>query len=147
MGSQASGELSDLSFFIRCEQSFILRDDICSRYNIKGYARCRDDLFLVAGQDLAADAAFQADWDRIYPHYKVRKWESSFFSVVFLDTVVFKGPLFPYGRLDTGVHFKATSLGVPLNFDSHHPRACVSSWPFAEVRRFFDDRFYVQRFS
>ena len=35
-----------------------------------------------------------------------------------------------------GVHFKPTSLGIPLSASSGHPRQCLHSWKYGEIRRF-----------
>ena len=49
MGLICSGEISDYVFYCLAESSFLLSDEIRSRYNIKTYLRFKDDLFLVLG--------------------------------------------------------------------------------------------------
>ena len=68
--------------------------------------------------------------------YRIREWEGSPFYCDFLDLTIFKGLNLVHHRLDTKVHFKPTSLGIPLNHDSAHPKHCLSSWVFSEVRRY-----------
>lgn len=64
----------------------------------------------------------------------------SFDSVTFLDIDLWTAEhVHSHDRTTVSIrykpHFKKTSLGVPLAFNSSHPWHVHASWPFAELRR------------
>ena len=135
-GTTFAGALADCCFWVLAERRFALLPSVRSRALIKHYSRFKDDIFVVAAPNLGW-LAFWLEFLARARFYKMQYDKVSQTEVTMLDLRVFKGERFSRcGRLDIGISFKPTSLGVPLSTSSAHSSACRRSWARAEVYRF-----------
>ena len=63
----------------------------------------------------------------------IDEWEASTVGLPFLDTFVYVDP--NTRKLQTRVHWKPSSLGVPLHYDSLHASHIHMAWIMSEIRR------------
>ena len=136
MGLNASGDIADCAFLCDRERSFILRKDIIKRYNIKLYARVKDDIFMILGES-PHRTKIARDWNIACPgsNFVIDKWEASMEGVEIVDLFVYRQHR-ASNRLSYHTHFKESSLGIPLNPSSAHNQNIIRSWPIGELDRF-----------
>jgi hypothetical protein len=138
-GDNYSGEIADSSFVSQLEQPFVLKPEVRRKYNLKYYARVRDDLFFILGRS-PFRRDFWKDWNqfarRIKSGYIIDEFEASMVSVTVVDLDIRKEP--GEKKLKWSIHWKPSSLGVPLSHLSNHFPMIHASWPRAEHRRIAD---------
>ena len=126
IGFVASGEVSDSFFLAVMERQYILKQEVRQKRHIKAYFRYRDDIFLIASGGNGNLGTLAKHWKHVAISYKspylIGGWVVSSESVVYLDTEVYQGPRWKTVRkLDSRIHTKLSSLGVPLSPLSSHP--------------------------
>ena len=136
MGLNASGDIADAAFVIDRERSFILQPHIIEKYAVKLHVRVKDDIFMIFGNS-PHRSRIARDWDAICSQsmFCIDKWEASMWGVEVVDLHVFRKEK-TSSRLPYKVHFKPSSLSVPLNPTSAHNPNILKSWPLAELDRY-----------
>ena len=136
MALNASGDIADCAFLCDRERSFILRKDIIRKYNIKLYARVKDDMFMILGES-PHRTRIARDWDIACPtsNFVIDKWEASMEEVEIVDLFVYRQHR-ASNRLSYCTHFKESSLGIPPNPSSVHNQNIINNWPLGELDRF-----------
>ena len=119
MGLICSGEVSDATFYEQCERHFMLNRNVQNLFQIKAYLRLKDDLLIIIGGTSESRKRCLHSFMRRCRSFKSLVESISNPSSVFLDSILFKGGSWGrIGRLDVGMHFKPTALGIPLSGSS-----------------------------
>ncbi|XP_075455132.1 uncharacterized protein LOC142494549 [Ascaphus truei] len=128
MGSNMAPSYANL-FMSQYEQTHILYDSPYAN-NIRTYMRYIDDLFLIWDGSEADLLQFLEYLNSIPSNIRFTLNYSNE-QIVFLDTVVYKGPT----RLLTKIHHKATDRNTLLLASSHHPDALKKGLPYSQFLR------------
>jgi len=114
MGMNCSGEISDATFYILCEQRWACSRRVQQHHQIYLYKRFEDDILIISGSPRLFGAYLNEMKRRARP-YRLQMDEYSEWSVRMLDLSISKGRRWhESGLLDVSIAFKETSLGVPL---------------------------------
>ena len=135
MGSHASGEIADAAFIAGVERK-LLRGNTLEQAGIKFYGRCKDDIFIIKQRGRGLPLI-----NRVFAHenrtgFKVKRWDVSSQTCEVLDAYFYKpDDVAVRRRLGARVHWKATSLGVPLSPSSAHNPSIHLAWKLGQIRR------------
>jgi hypothetical protein len=130
MGARHSSTVSDLAFYN------IVEKHVLGSPGITLYVRYRDDLLVVAENDMCANQFMKSLCARAAVCWRVTEDSRSLYKSMMLDVLLYKGPGFwESGFLDYAPYVKPTARAVPLCWTSAHPRHCHLSWPLSEIRR------------
>ena len=130
-----SGEVADACFLQQCENNFVLLPNVIRMFNIKLYARYKDDLLIILGAG-ERRTKFIDCWLRHCraSEFTLEKWEASQFSLDFFDLTVFK--VSGSDKLHYATKFKQSSSSIPLTQMSSHSTSIVRNWQRTEICRF-----------
>ena len=130
MGLKHSGETADAALYTVAERERAGDHNIQVQHEIVGFARFRDDVFVVGRNRSLLHKSIRQYFERAR-YFKMICESGSSHSAKFLEvTVSRKG-----SQLCAIPTWKPTALGVPLAEDSAHPKHVHESWPTAVVMR------------
>ena len=129
MGLQHSGDLCDLTFYMKAEKWF-MEDNVLEDFGVLLYQRYRDDIIIVY-TDRSGIYDFVRELKRRAGYFRLKVEAVSKQMVPFLESDVWIRD----GKLVLTPRFKPTALLRPLSHESVHPRHVHLSWPVQMVRR------------
>lgn len=135
-GHIASGEIADATFYAMCEQHFAAVPYEQRKHGVQGYARYRDDIFIISEPGAGVLQFFKKMKSLCAGVYELACDKVDSNACEFLDFEVFKGRAFwKRGFLEFRPYRKQTAQHVPLHFESGQPMFVHKSWPKAEIAR------------
>lgn len=133
IGQTLSGHVADLSVYRISEAPL---HSVGQKFGLIAYVRYRDDILAITEPQEGANELFAWLTLKAKQQWRLERDSRSRYSLVMLDTLVYKGPRHKASNvLDYVVHLKPSGRHVPLSdLSAHHPRF-HRSWPIGEMRR------------
>jgi len=135
MGLISSGDVSDASLLHRLEVPCTLDQSTRDRFQLKFYARFKDDIFMVVGGSRENATDLFSLMRKHSGVFKLKCDEVSKVKVCMLDIALFKGSSNVPAPLKHCIHLKPSSHWRPLSMESMHPPSVHRSWPIAQMVR------------
>lgn len=130
MGLIHSGELADVSLYLKAERPWATDAQVMERHYVNTLFRFKDDI-LVFLNDLRGWRKYFEGYSDRAGCFKLEVEDINDQRVTFLDLEVYKGQASWKAR----PFIKPTNLGIPLSTSSSHPRSIHLSWPKGVLRR------------
>ena len=132
IGHRASGEIADFFFYHFLEKKTALDPHVRKQFEVRGWLRYRDDIFIVVSHDYERWALFfKLLRTTASPVYELEIDSYPAQSAKMLDVEVFIKNL----RFGYRPYRKVTSQRIPLLAPSGHSPEVLHSWPAADIVR------------
>ena len=137
MGSLASGELSDTTFYHLVEKPFTLDPRVQREFGVAHYGRFRDDgIICFLNTTSSTRLRFFQRMQELAADYELTAEVADTDNIEMLDVSFFRGRMFDdHGVLDYRLFSKPSSVWRPLSQLSGHPSRVHQFWPRLQLRR------------